>query len=74
MTVHDHGHEHDQEQPPLRVTALVPTHPHGFGDHEFEYESADDLFCCVRCGGYEIALRDRVTGHISPCPGTRQDD
>ena len=31
--------DRDQEQPLLRITTLVPTHPYGFGDHEFEYST-----------------------------------
>jgi len=56
-------------RPTLSITTLEITHPQGFGDHEFEYESTNDLFRCVHCGGYEIALRDRETGEIPECPG-----
>lgn len=56
------------QQMVVTVTPVEITHPQGFGGHEFEYQQINDLFCCVRCGGYEIALRDRSTGEISPCP------
>lgn len=51
----------------VTVTPIEISHPQGFGGHEFEYQSTDDLFRCVRCGGYEIALRDPATGEIGAC-------
>lgn len=59
----------DGARPILSITTIEITHPQGFGGHEFEYESTNDLFRCVHCGGYEIALRDRETGEIPECPG-----
>lgn len=57
----------DRNSGQLTVTSIEATHPQGFGGHEFEYRSEDDLFACVRCGGFEVALRDRSTGEIRPC-------
>ncbi len=54
--------------PDLTIITIEATHPQGFGEHEFEYQPTDDLFRCVHCGGYEIALRDQATGQIRPCP------
>lgn len=53
----------------LRIVEITPTHPQGFGGHEFEYESSNDLFKCCRCGAYEVVVRDSKTGAISECPG-----
>lgn len=53
----------------LRIIEITPTHPQGFGDHEFEYESDTDLFKCWKCKAYEIVVRDSKTGVISTCPG-----
>ena len=50
------------------ITEITATHPHGFGGHDFEYQPADDLFQCARCGGYEQVLR-RPDGTIPQCPG-----
>ena len=38
-----------------------------FGGHEFAYESATDLFRCVRCRVYEVVAR-KGEG-ITECPG-----
>ena len=54
------------------ITEITATHPHGFGGHEFEYQPADDLHRCVRCGGYEVSLR-RPDGTIPQCPGPADD-
>ena len=54
----------------LVITDITPTHPHGFGGHEFEYEPADDLFRCVQCGKYEVVLRE-PDGSIRECPNSR---
>ncbi|MEO3856164.1 hypothetical protein [Acrocarpospora sp. B8E8] len=39
-----------------------------FGGHEFEYESATDLFRCTECRVYEVVARDG-DGPIKPCTG-----
>ena len=38
-----------------------------YGGHEFAYESATDLFRCVRCRVYEVTARK--DGQITQCPG-----
>jgi hypothetical protein len=66
-----HHHEADRPVTPhITITDITPIHPQGFGGHEFEYQSVDDLFACVRCGRYEVSVRDHTTGEISPCTGT----
>jgi hypothetical protein len=42
-----------------------------FGGHEFEYESATDLFRCTECRQYEITARKNAPDDlpITPCPG-----
>lgn len=57
----------------LRIIEIRPTHPEGFGDHEFEYEFGTDLFKCWKCRRYEIVVRNSSTGTISPCPGREID-
>jgi hypothetical protein len=44
-----------------------------FGGHEFEYESATDLFRCAECRQYEITARKNAPAGlpITPCPGWR---
>lgn len=53
----------------LTIVSIQPTHPQGFGGHEFELESVSDLFRCARCRGYEVSLRAPGAGEISICPG-----
>jgi hypothetical protein len=52
----------------IRAIEIKRTHPQGFGGHEFEYVSFDDLFKCSKCDAYEVVVRDGVTGVISLCP------
>ncbi len=53
--------------PGLQIITIEPTHPQGFGGHEFEYDPGSDVFRCANCRGYEIALRDPETGQIPRC-------
>lgn len=60
--------------PELVVWDITPTHPQGFGGHVFEYDSDNDLFCCVNegCGKFEMVVRDSATGKIAPCQGATE--
>jgi len=57
----------------LSIIEIRPTHPQGFGGHEFEYEALDDLFKCWKCGAYEVVVRDSKTGAISECTADGKD-
>lgn len=59
------------DREPLSIISFEVTHPQGFGGHEFGYEQHTDLFRCEFCDGYEISLRDPVTGVIGQCPGPK---
>lgn len=61
------------DEPEIHIISITPTHPQGFGGHEFEL-THEDVFKCVRCGGYEIVLRDPDTGAIPECPGAKEAD
>ncbi len=69
MTNNDHQHGDDTAPEALEVITISVTHPQGFGDHIFNYESVSDLFKCERCGRYEITVRDDETGAITECTG-----
>jgi hypothetical protein len=62
-----------EDQMTITIIEITPTHPQGFGDHEFEYQPYEDLFKCWKCKAYEVVVRDSKTGAITPCPGRGEE-
>jgi hypothetical protein len=63
----------DSDPAEIVIVDITPTHSQGFGGHEFEYQPESDLFRCVRCGRYEVSVRDPQTGEIAACEAAQTD-